>query len=132
MATLVGFCTFAALPEEQTSEKISRRGDQGMIVWWSVGAGVHVEPHSHANEQIVWMLKGKMEFRLGSEQRVCSRDDVVVIPGGTVKRVVIVRYPALAEQDEYIAGQLTRRAGEPLFPELKSLDFLMERRILAD
>ncbi len=57
--------------------------DQGMIVWWSIGAGVHVEPHSHANEQIVWMLKGKMEFRLGSEQRVCSQGDVVVIPGGT-------------------------------------------------
>ena len=62
MSTLVGFGTFAALPEEQISEKISRRilsGDQGMIVWWSIGAGVHVEPHSHANEQIVWMLKGR-------------------------------------------------------------------------
>jgi quercetin dioxygenase-like cupin family protein len=58
-------------------------GDQGMIVWWSIGAGLHVEPHSHANEQIVWMLKGKMEFRLGSEQRVCGQGDVVVIPGGT-------------------------------------------------
>jgi quercetin dioxygenase-like cupin family protein len=71
MPTLVGFGTFAALVEEQISEKISRRilsGDQGMIVWWSIGAGVHVEPHSHPNEQIVWMLKGKMEFRLGSEQ----------------------------------------------------------------
>jgi hypothetical protein len=29
--------------------------DQGILVWWSIGAGVHVEPHSHANEQIVWM-----------------------------------------------------------------------------
>ena len=29
------------------------------------------------------MLKGKMEFRLGSEQRVCGQGDVVVIPGGT-------------------------------------------------
>jgi hypothetical protein len=63
MPRRVGFGTFAALPEEQISEKISRRilsGDQGMIVWWSIGAGVHVEAHSHANEQIVWMLKGKM------------------------------------------------------------------------
>jgi quercetin dioxygenase-like cupin family protein len=85
MPTFVGFNTFAALPEEQISEKISRRilaGDQGMLVWWSIGAGVHVEPHSHANEQIAWMLKGKMEFRLGSEQRVCGPGDVVVIPGG--------------------------------------------------
>ena len=81
MPTLVGFGRFAALPEEQISDKISRRilsGDQGMIVWWSIGAGVHVEPHSHANEQIVWMLKGKMEFRLGNEQRVCGPGDVVV------------------------------------------------------
>jgi quercetin dioxygenase-like cupin family protein len=40
------------------------------------------QPHSHANEQVVWMLKGKMEFRLGSEQRVSGHGDVVVIPGG--------------------------------------------------
>jgi quercetin dioxygenase-like cupin family protein len=87
MSTLVGFGTFAALPEEQISEKIRRRilsGDQGMIVWWSIAAGVHVEPHRHANEQIAWMLKGKMEFRLGSEQRLCGQGDVVVIPGNTL------------------------------------------------
>ena len=49
MSTLVGFGTFAGLPEEQIGEKISRRilsGDQGMLVWWSIGAGVHVEPHA--------------------------------------------------------------------------------------
>ena len=82
MTKLTGFGTFAALPDEQLSEKISRRilsGSQGMVVWWSIGAGVHVEPHSHINEQIVWMLTGKMEFWLGAEQRVCGRGDVVVI-----------------------------------------------------
>jgi quercetin dioxygenase-like cupin family protein len=81
-----GLRDICRLLEEQLSEKISRRilsGRQAMIVWWSIGAGVHVEPHSHANEQIVWMLKGKVEFRLGSEQRVCRGGDVVVIPGGT-------------------------------------------------
>ena len=49
MPTLVGFGTHAALPERQISEKISRRilsGDQGMLGWRSIGAGVHVEPHS--------------------------------------------------------------------------------------
>jgi hypothetical protein len=75
MPRLVGFSRFAALLEERISEKISRRilsGDQGMRVWWSIGAGAHFEPHSHPNEQIAWMLRGKMEFRLGSEQRVCG------------------------------------------------------------
>jgi hypothetical protein len=41
MPKLVGFSRFAALPEEQISANISRRilsGDQGMIVWWSIGA----------------------------------------------------------------------------------------------
>jgi hypothetical protein len=31
---------------------------------------------SHANEQIVWMLQGEMEFRLGSKQRVRGVGDV--------------------------------------------------------
>ena len=85
MPTLFGFSAFAQLPDEQISEKISRRilsGDQGMIVWWSIAAGVHIEPHSHPGEQIVWMLSGNMEFRLGEEQRTCGRGDIVVIPGG--------------------------------------------------
>src|SRR5262245_58398142 len=38
---------------------------------------------SHGNEQTVWMLRGKVEFRLGSEQRVCGQGDVIVIPRGT-------------------------------------------------
>jgi quercetin dioxygenase-like cupin family protein len=35
------------------------------------------------NEQIVRMLKGKMEFRLGTERWVCGQGDVVVISGGS-------------------------------------------------
>jgi quercetin dioxygenase-like cupin family protein len=85
MPTVSGFSTFASIPEEQITDKISRRivsGEKGMIVWWSIAAGVHVEPHHHTNEQIVWMLKGRMEFRLGEEQRICGPGDIVVIPGG--------------------------------------------------
>ena len=76
MPKSMGFSRFAALVEERISEKISRRilsGDQGMVVWWSLGAGVHVEPHSHPNEQIVWILKGKMEFRLGANSGSAAR-----------------------------------------------------------
>ncbi|HKD38678.1 MAG TPA: cupin domain-containing protein [Myxococcaceae bacterium] len=38
---------------------------------------------SHVNELIAWVLKGEIDFRLGSEQRVRSQGDVVVIPGDT-------------------------------------------------
>jgi predicted phage terminase large subunit-like protein len=40
-----------------------------------------------------------------------------------VPGVKVLRYPAIAEQDEEY-----RRAGEALFPELKPLDFLLERK----
>jgi len=85
MPSITGFRAFAAIPEEHVSDKISRRivaGEKGMIVWWSIAAGVHVDAHRHPHEQIVWMLKGRMEFRLGDEQRMCGPGDIVVIPGG--------------------------------------------------
>ncbi|MFG1417187.1 phage terminase large subunit [Xanthobacter sp. V0B-10] len=40
-------------------------------------------------------------------------------------KVKVLRYPAIAEVDEP-----NRRAGEPLFPEHKSLDFLLQRKAL--
>ena len=40
-------------------------------------------------------------------------------------RVRVARFPALAERDE-----LHRKMGAPLFPELKSLEFLLDRKQL--
>jgi hypothetical protein len=77
-----------------------------MIVWWSFGAGVHVGPHSHPNEQIAWMLKGKMEFRLGAEQRVCGPGDVAVIPAGAEHTAELqrsfLRHPGLAHAAMFV------------------------------
>jgi quercetin dioxygenase-like cupin family protein len=85
MPQISGFASLAALPLEQVTDKISRRmvsGEQGMVVWWSMKAGAHAQAHRHDNEQIACMLKGTMEFRLGSERRTCRAGDIVVIPGG--------------------------------------------------
>jgi quercetin dioxygenase-like cupin family protein len=85
MPKLSGFASLAALPLETVTDKISRRmvaGEREMIVWWQMKAGAHAAAHSHPHEQIFWMLKGKMEFRLGNERKVCGPGDVAVIPGG--------------------------------------------------
>src|SRR5215470_9446783 len=42
--------------KDQPPHALRRPRDDRMV-------GVHVEPHSHANEQIVWMLNGKMPPR---------------------------------------------------------------------
>ena len=85
MGTLRGFGSLLAIPEEKISDKITRRvlaGEKGMMVWWSVKTGMHAAAHSHPHEQIMWILKGKLEFRMGNESRVLNPGDVVVIPGG--------------------------------------------------
>jgi phage terminase large subunit-like protein len=59
---------------------------------------------------------------------VMTRWDVDDILGRYMDRfpeLRMLRYPAIAEYNE-----LFRRKGEPLFPELKPLDFLMDRRKL--
>jgi quercetin dioxygenase-like cupin family protein len=85
MPSLTGFATFAGIPEERVTDQITRRiisGEQAMVVWWSMQAGAHAAAHSHRHEQIMWMLKGKMEFRIGGERRMCGPGDIAVIPGG--------------------------------------------------
>jgi quercetin dioxygenase-like cupin family protein len=85
MPKLAGFGSLNTLAEERVTDKITRRlvaGDQCMLVVWQMQAGAHAAAHKHPHEQIFWMLKGKMEFRLGDERRTCGPGDVAVIPGG--------------------------------------------------
>jgi quercetin dioxygenase-like cupin family protein len=79
-----GIAAFSEVPEVRITDKISRRvigGDKVMFVWWRMKAGAHAAAHRHPHEQIFWMMKGKMEFRLGAERRVCGPGDVGLIPG---------------------------------------------------
>jgi quercetin dioxygenase-like cupin family protein len=85
MAALTGFGAFDDIPAERISDKITRRtlsGAQGMMVWWEMKAGAHAAAHSHPHEQLVWIVRGKMDFRIGDERRVMGPGDVAVIPGG--------------------------------------------------
>jgi quercetin dioxygenase-like cupin family protein len=82
---LTGFGSLGTVKAERINDKITRKlvsGERGMLVWWSVKKGAHAAAHKHPHEQIFWMLKGKMEFRLGKKRRVCKAGDVCVIPGG--------------------------------------------------
>ena len=112
MPVLFGFKELAALPQERISDKISRRvlsGKQGMIVWWTVEAGAHAAAHKHAHEQIVWMLKGRMDFRIGDEKRSMVAGDVAVIPSGVEHEGYFPEYTEVVDifappREDFIAG----------------------------
>ena len=82
MPSMKGYHALKNLPEEKVTDKISRRvlaGDQEMVVWWSMKAGAHAAAHQHPHEQIFWMISGKMEFRLGTDRRVCGPGDLALL-----------------------------------------------------
>ncbi|MBV9347449.1 MAG: cupin domain-containing protein [Pseudolabrys sp.] len=85
MPQIKGFSDLKSLPAETINDKIKRRilsGEQGMIVWWSIKKGGHAAAHKHPHEQLVYMLSGKMDFRIGDDKRTMVAGDVAVVPGG--------------------------------------------------
>jgi quercetin dioxygenase-like cupin family protein len=87
LGAMKGFHRLMSLPEERLNDKVSRRvlsGDRIMLTWWSVKAGASAPPHSHPHEQIFWILKGRMEFRIEDQVRICGPGDMGVVPGGVI------------------------------------------------
>ena len=85
MPTIAGFDQIGSVPEEQITDKIRRRvisGGQGTMVYWRIKAGAHAAAHQHPHEQFVWMIKGSMDFRIGTAKRTMRPGDIAVVPGG--------------------------------------------------
>ena len=85
MPIIEGFDKLAAVPEEQITDKISRRvisGKQGTMVYWRMKAGAHAAAHQHPQEQFVWLIRDVIRLRIGAEERTIKPGDIAVIPGG--------------------------------------------------
>ena len=60
-------------------------GAQSMVFWLEVDAGSHIARHSHPNEQITWLLEGRLDIQIGDDPaRSCGPGSVLLIPGNTV------------------------------------------------
>jgi quercetin dioxygenase-like cupin family protein len=80
---------WADVPVEPMNAMLTRQfitGSQAMIARIDLKKGAIVPRHSHANEQIAWIVEGALVFLLGepgAEKRVIVRaGEVLVIPGG--------------------------------------------------
>lgn len=112
MPMLFGFNELATLPVERVTDKISRRvlaGEQCMMVWWTIKAGAHAAAHRHPHEQVVWMLKGRMDFCLGDDRRTMVGGDVAVIPSGVEHEAFFVEDTEVVDmfsppRDDFLAG----------------------------
>ena len=114
MPKLSGFSSLAALPVEQIGDKVSRRvasGDQAMVVWWQFKKGAHVTAHSHPHEQIISMISGSLDVRIGTEKHIMRPGDIAVIPGGVEHEVLVLEDTDVIDtfappREEFIGGGL--------------------------
>jgi len=106
--------SIGALPEERINAQVSRRianGKNAMIVWWKMKPGASVAPHAHPHEQIVWVLSGKMEIRIGDKRHVCGPGDFLLIPSGIEHEGVVLEDTEVVDifsppREDFLAGQM--------------------------
>jgi quercetin dioxygenase-like cupin family protein len=79
-----GFANLERVKREQVSPEMVLRNivtGRGEVKFWSLRKGLHPSAHHHPEEQISWVIKGKVEFRVGKDKRTCGPGDVIVVPG---------------------------------------------------
>src|SRR5271156_931239 len=83
--------SFAKIPVEHLNPLLERQfvhGEQGMLARLILRKGCVVPEHSHANEQITYVLEGALQFALGDGRVIVVRSgEVLVIPPHLSHRV---------------------------------------------
>lgn len=80
---------FEKMPFEKMSEKISRRyvyGEKAMLVYFDLRKGAIVPEHHHENEQITYIVKGKVRVIAGGKEFIVSKGEVLHIPSNVPHR----------------------------------------------
>jgi len=58
-------------------------GDRLTVAYWTIEAGAEMSAHSHPHEQVVNVLGGDFELRVGEVTKRLGEGSVAVIPSGT-------------------------------------------------
>lgn len=69
--------------------------DEAMLCEFTVKAGEGVPQHSHMNDQVGYVVRGKLEMTVGDETRTIQAGDSYAIPGG-------VPHSAVALEDSVV------------------------------
>jgi quercetin dioxygenase-like cupin family protein len=79
----VRFLRWEDIPQEQVNERLSRRlvsGEREMVAQVTMKKGCFVPEHAHESEQITYVLKGALRFRIRGEEIVVGENELLHIP----------------------------------------------------
>lgn len=69
--------------------------DEAMLCQFFLEKGCGVGTHQHMNDQVGYVLSGKVEYNIGGEIRILSKGDSYAVPGG-------ISHSAKALEDSWI------------------------------
>lgn len=93
------FFTVSELPGSEAGPGIVRRAvylEHAMVTFSDFAPGSVVPEHRHPHEQITFVVRGALEFRLGEETRLLRAGDGVCCPPDVPHSAVTVEAPAFA------------------------------------
>lgn len=66
------------------------KGEKIEVALMQYPAGTVAQPHTHPNEQVQSILKGRAKYRVGEEEKVLGPGEAVLIPANTEHTVEIL------------------------------------------
>jgi quercetin dioxygenase-like cupin family protein len=81
---LAGLNQIKGGPDYSTATGACVEGDRMMVALMRMPAGTGAEPHSHPNEQWIYILEGTFEADIGGKRIAARAGSVVYVPAGVV------------------------------------------------
>ena len=84
---------WSEIAPEQINPSISRRfitGDHVTLARFELAQGGIVPRHAHPNEQVSFVVTGKLKFRIDEKEVVVASGEVLQIPGGVPHEVEVI------------------------------------------
>ncbi|HVA38454.1 MAG TPA: cupin domain-containing protein [Candidatus Dormibacteraeota bacterium] len=75
-------------PEYSTANGACVEGDRMIVALMRMPAGTGSEPHSHPNEQWIFVLEGTIQSEVGGQRRTVKPGQVIYVPADTIHHAV--------------------------------------------
>ncbi|KJE49813.1 MULTISPECIES: cupin domain-containing protein [Acidiplasma] len=85
--------TWDGVKKENLTDLLSRQmiyGDKVMIARLEIKKGAVVPEHSHENEQMTWIMKGALKFRINGSEITVGEGEILRIPSNVKHEAVAI------------------------------------------
>lgn len=108
---MMPFFRFDKLPQETISPNYSTAaggtvtGEKIEVGLYRMPAGTGASPHRHPNEQIIYILRGRVRARVGSHTQEVTPGGVIHVPPNTVHEIQAVEDTQFLSSKDMVDGK---------------------------